>query len=776
MSTRNYRSLRALGATILLTAPALTLAQGNLIEEIVVTAQKREQSLQDTAVAVTAVSGDDLLANSVYDISRLEVLAPGLQFGISGNDPRPAMRGARTQQVEANDVAVAFYTDGLYRPRHGQALAGFVDVNRVEVLRGPQGTLFGRNSLGGLIHVISNKPNVGGNDFGVTLTAGDYSQVRGEGYANVAFGDSAALRVAGVREKRDPYVENSLIGDSGGLKDADMSYYRAQFTVATSDNFDLTFRAEQWDDNSNGNGDFGYKVLGIPVNLETGLTNGTDGVLRPRIGRSTECVSTCGRFGAGLDETATGGGNTVAPSISDEYTIARDARPQREVEEATFAFEMNWSLSFADLKVTVASMDYEELRLADSDLSYYNSLLAGNEIESETTSQEIQLTSSGDGPLEWVVGAYFFQEDLDNAFLWQDLSTVENNVPVAPLNQWASWMNQIRLETDSTAFYAQGTYSITDTFRLTAGVRHTEDERDWDIYGQNPDDLSAPSFTVLEVSDASDDWSKATWKAGFEYDVSEATFIYAHVSTGFLAGNAQGAFSEDGSYDEQEVTAYEFGSKMVLSDGSLVLNASLYFNDYEDLLSTRFQDAGGTSLAFSDNAGEIKAIGLEVEADWAPTDELRISGNLALQNAEYGDFITPNVYQEGGETINGVENLFDLDGEQVQLSPDVTLTLIGSYDFVLSGGSIIQPSITFYYSDEYRADDALFFYAEQDSFTKTDLSIAWISSDGKWGIRGFANNIENEATLTKVTRYGGDVAIADYAAPRTWGMSFRYQY
>ena len=133
-------------------------AQGAL-EEIVVTAQKRDQSLQDVSVAVTAVSGDEIKALGITDAFRLEILAPGLHLGMSGADPRPALRGARTQQVEANDVAVSFYTDGLYRPRHGQALAGFVDVDRVEVLRGPQGTLFGRNSFGGLIHVISNRPD-----------------------------------------------------------------------------------------------------------------------------------------------------------------------------------------------------------------------------------------------------------------------------------------------------------------------------------------------------------------------------------------------------------------------------------------------------------------------------------------------------------------------------------------------------------------------------------------------------------------------------------------
>ncbi len=766
-------SLMLFAATAIL--PGTAFAQG-AIEEVVVTAQKREQSLQDTSVAVTAISGSDLSASGIFDISRLEVLAPGLQLGLSGNDPRPAMRGARTQQVEANDVAVAFYTDGLYRPRHGQALAGFVDVNRVEVLRGPQGTLFGRNSLGGLIHVISNKPDFDETDFGLSLTGGDFSLIRAEGFFNAPFSDAAAIRFAGVRETRDPYVKNTILGDAGGLKDADMSYLRGQFAILASDTVELTLRAEYWKDDSNGNGDFGYKVLGVPVNPATGLTNGTTGVLQPRIGQSTACAATCGRAGAGLDQSSVGGGNTAAPTIADPYTIARDARPVREVEETTLGGELNWGLGFADVKISLAYMDYSELRLADADLSAFNSLLAGNDISSETTSQEIQLTSTNDGRLEWVAGFYFFQEDLTNAFLWQDISTLVNNVPDQEINQWAPWLRQIRLDTQSAAIYAQGTYSLTDRLRVLAGLRYTDDDRSWDIFSPDPSDLSRPNFTVLQLSDARGEWSRTTWKAGVEFDVSDDAFVYGHVSTGFLAGNAQGAFNGAGTYDEQLVTAYEVGSKNVLADGRIVLNASLYYNEFEDLLSTRFVDTGGTTLAFTDNAGEITALGLEIEADWLPTDELRLGARISLQNAEYGEFIQPNVFQEGGQTINGIGNLFNLDGNQVQMSPDVTATLLGSYDFELAGGALLRPAITLYYSSDYRADDALFFFANQDSFTKTDVSISWLSPDRIWSARAYVNNIENEATLMKATRFGGDVAIADYATPRTYGITINYNY
>ncbi len=552
------------------------------IEEIVVTAEKRSESIQDVPLAVTAISGDQVVALGITDAFRLEAMAPGLNLGLSGNDPRPTLRGARTQQVEANDVAVAFYTDGLYRPRHGQALASFVDVERVEVLRGPQGTLFGRNSFGGLIHIISKKPDFAESAYGGAVTIGDYSRVKGEGYLNMPMSDTAAFRLSAMREVRDPYVENSFIGDAGGLKDADTTYVRGQLAFEPSETWDVNLRLEYWRDDSNGNGAFGYKAVGVPVNLATGLTNGVTGEMRQRIGRSDECVGTCGRAGAGFDFVATPGLDTAQPTIADPYTIADDTVKIRGLEETTFAADANFGLSFADLKVTLAYMDYTELRWDDCDLSTYAAIECGNDIASETTMQEFQLTSNSDGNLEWVAGLFFLQEELENAFLWRDLATLVNNVPVSPpdLNAYASWANQIRVDTSSAAIYGQATYSFTDTVRGIAGVRYTDDERDWQIFGQDPNDLSVLNFNVLEVPDGTGSWDRVTWKIGVEMDVNDSSMAYATASTGFLAGNQQGAFNGTNFYDEQLVTAFEIGSKNLLMDGRMLVSASLYYLEY----------------------------------------------------------------------------------------------------------------------------------------------------------------------------------------------------
>lgn len=751
-----------------------------VLEEVVVTAQKREQSLQDVSVAVTAVSGKDLVDLGVTDAFRLDVLAPGLQLGLSGADPRPALRGARTQQVEANDVAISFYTDNLYRPRHGQALAGFVDVDRVEVLRGPQGTLFGRNSFGGLIHVISNQPEFNKVDYGAAVTGGDYEQIRGEGFINVPIGEMAAFRLAGVREHRDPYVRNVTVGDRGGLKDADAGYVRGLLSIAPTDLVDINLRAEYWKDGSNGNGHFGYFVEGIPVNLDTGQTNGVTGTMRPRVGRSDECAVTCGRYGAGLDLAATPGLDTAAPTLSDPHRIADDTIPERDLEELTLAGDFSMDLGFATLKVMLAWMDYEEYRWADCDLSPYPSNACGNDITSDTAQQEMQLTSSPGSDLQWVAGMFFLQEDLTNAFLWQDFhTTFANNAPVPgaePVNLYASWANQIQVDSSSMAAYGQASYAITDNMRIIGGIRYTDDEREWKIYGQNPNDLSRIDFSVLEVPDGRGAWDKITWKAGAELDLGENSMMYFTASTGFLAGNQQGAFQGTNSYDEQTVTAYEIGSKNLFAGGRLLFNASLYYNEYEDLLATRFVDTGVTTLAFTDNAGEIDAYGAELEIDWAATDQLQLGARIALQDVQYGDFVLPNVYTEGGITISGVADQFQLDGLQVQNSPDITATLLGSYHIDLGDMGSLRPAVTIYISDDYRADDSPWSYGNQDSFTKTDLSLTWRSLNQDWSVRAFVHNVEDEVVLLKATRFGGDVAITDYGPPRTWGVTLGYRY
>ncbi len=814
--------LRCVVATLALTSYQLW-AQEAALDEIIVTAQKREENLQDVSISVTAISGADLVRARVTQLEQLDALVPGLQWHATGGDVGFAMRGAVTAQVEANDPSISFYTDGIVRPRHGMANASLVDMERIEVLRGPQGTLFGRNSYGGAINVISNKPELGETDVGIGVTAGNYNLLRTEGFVNFPLGDSAALRVTGVDETRDPYVENTAIGKTGGLKDADYSYLRAQLLVQTSDNVSVVFRAESWEDHSQGSSAFGYKPLGCPID-SNGLTNGVDGTFNGFIGEDPGGAA-CGKFGAGNGaappDPLFGSGNT--PTNPDPYQIQTDIEPFRDISESTFATTLDFTGSdVADLKVTLAYIDYEEIRWADNDFSPYDSQSAGNEITSSVTSQEFTFSSKGDGRLQWTAGLYFLQEDLDNVFLFMDhrgaygidiysLDPATNapdlTIPVS--FSWASFMQEIRIETRSQAVYGQGTFAVTDNFRLVAGLRYTDDERDWDIwglpgvtfgfcgpqslpggsdpgcligdseiYGNYPGDVSVLRFSQPLLLDSHHTWDNTDWRAGLEFGLGENAMAYATASTGFLSGNAKSAFDGGDTYDQRTVEAIEIGLKSTLADGRLRLNIAVYDNQYEDLLGTTFRVVGGTVLATQDNAGDSEATGIEIEADWAPSDQWYLGLRMNVQDATYVNFTQANQFEAGGidnpAPLTGQH--FVMDGKQVRNSPDLTMTFLLSYDIDMGDKGTLTPYLTIYYSDDYVTFDRPFFYSQQESFTKSDFSLNWVSRDGDWTAQAFVRNIEDEATLTDTTVFGQNLAIADYDAPRMYGFRLAYNF
>lgn len=738
------------------------------VEIVQVTATKRVKSILDVPLSVTAIGSKQLQRYNITDVTNLDTQVPGLNMSYSGNDVRPAIRGARTEQVEANDVAVAFYSNGVYRPRHGQALAGFLDVDRVEVLRGPQGTLFGRNAFGGAINIIAKTPELGVTSFGAAATLGNYDRQRFEGMANVSVTNDLALRITGLVDTRDPFVENPT-NPEAGLKDLDTDYFRVQAAYNVSDATTLNIRFDRWRDNSNGTGDFGYHALGVPVDPTTGLTSLT-APLSPRIGQGDNGF---GRFGAGRNETA-------QPVSNDPFVINIDFQPQRDIESDDIIVELNSLTSFGELKITGASQQYKESRLMDGDLSFNPVTVNGNRIDSSTDSVEIQLSSLSTASFEWVAGLFYLNEDLDNAFLSRREFAVnpDTNLPnlEEPINLWEPWLNEIRLETRSLAAYAQADFTLNDVFTLVAGLRYTDDSREWDIFGQNPDNRDVLDFNVLEVEDASGDWNKLTWRLGINAKLTPNSLAFASVSTGFLAGNAQGAFRGDQTYDEQEVTAYEIGYKTSFLDRKMRVQLAAYYNDFEDLLSTRFDDINGTAVAVFGNAGAIEAKGIEAEVNWNVTPNWELTLLATLTDAQYGDFVTPNPLASGGETINGVDNLLQLDGEQVQQTPDYTLTLQSSYYIELGDNGTLQPSVSVYVTDDYRTNDLPWVYGTQDGYARVDASITWMSRSGDLSVQAFANNLTDEEILVRTVRFGGDIIVGDYAPPATYGVRAGYRF
>ena len=801
----------AVSAALVPQAQAQEAEDSAMLEEVIVTATKRAANVQDIPIAVTAVTGLELVDLQINNVLQLEKVVPGMKLLNRGNDPMIIIRGAGT--AGTNDVAVPIYVDGLYRPRFGQALASYIDLERVEVLRGPQGTLFGRNTLGGLVNLISNKPNPEAFDAGGAITLGDYSLLKFEGMVNIPLGEDWALRIAASDTKRDPYVED-IYNKKGGLKDADNTYARGQLMWEPSETFDIMLTATYWKDTANGNADYAYNVLGIPVNPETQKTNGIDGVMDPRQG--TRDGWSGGRSQAGQwpeDWTA---------YTTDPRKIANDYAPWRDIKETSVSLTMNWDVGFADLRAVIGSFDYEETRMSDSDISanptewarqnpdadpgnangpgYWQQcwsgpscgIIAGQRVVSNATQADINLNSNGDGNLQWTVGFFYYDDsgdgDTTHEFVWAYTDAANPQQP-----SWAHWLYQTHGGTKSTALYGQAEYSFTDRFRATAGLRYSNDKRntytqhvDWGpaVHGWGPGYYSDhlenpgsrfddwPSYVETDRSEVvKGDKSHTDWKLALQYDITDDVMLYGSGSTGYIAGAPKGGGSTQLT-EPNEVESFELGLKSFILNGSMRLNAALYHNDFDGLSTTTFVQQGGTILAQSAPGGSMTSKGLELEMDWQATEALNIKAGMAFDNSKLDKFSEQESrFEEGGDVVDDNGNRFyDLDGKTAKFSPDWTLNIGATYDIDMGKAGMLVPGVLFYHSDDYKTQNVEYFFAHQKAYSTWDLRLTWYAADRPISVQAYVLNATDELYKTETTVYSGNRAMADWSVPRTYGL------
>ena len=448
------------------------------IDEIIVTAQRREENLQDVPISVSAFGAKQIEDKGINDISRLEGLVPGFTFARSGVDARPAIRGVRTESVDVNaDTTIGFFIDGIYQSRASQATLGFVDLERVEVQRGPQGTLYGRNTFGGNISIVTAQPDLKDYAGGGDITIGKNNQVRITGFANVPINEKLGLRVAGAYEKSNGYVKNvNPVG--GNLFDEDSRYLRASLLAKPNDDLTIALKFDYSKRGGNGGSAFGYKLVGsyfnVPNNLQ--LFNATPIILNTRAGNRDGIIDPPLTIDAGVPIFAAG----------DPYRIDNDYPASLALRNYSGTSNIAYDLGPVTLKSITGLTDFKTTRTQDTDFS-------GNQIgadyqftSAKTFSQELQLISNDKGPLEYVVGAYYFKDRLNGTFINQQFPQIVRNVtPNITRAQAGGAYTELRARTESTAGYAQASYAITDQIKITAGVRYTRDKKDFKFANAN---------------------------------------------------------------------------------------------------------------------------------------------------------------------------------------------------------------------------------------------------------------------------------------------------
>jgi outer membrane receptor protein involved in Fe transport len=729
----------------------------NILEEVIVTASKREASVQDLAMSVTAIGMEALKEAEITDISRLDTLVPGLQFASSGNEVRLALRGTRQNNVGTEgEQAVGIFEDGVYVPTSTQAMGSYLDINRIEVLRGPQGTLYGRNTFGGTINIVTNDPQTDEFTGHVSALYGDYDRVRLEGVVNIPLGESFALRLAALSDNHDGYIINTwLPGTSDDLNDRDDTVVRLGAKWFATENFTAKLKVTYNDRKSNGSAIWGYQQIGGYIDGE--FLPGNQIPIDPSLPQPTE------------------------NSDQGPWRIARDQKSNADIENKVYTLNLDWDFpDFAILRFIGNITELDGEQNYDPDYSdggdSLNSGFTGWISSQDTWSTELQLVSNTDGRVDWMLGLYYYDQKAN--WNWLDLEDGVFSVP--------HWDNSGDYLSDSFGAFGNATFSLNDRTRLIGGLRYAEDSKqqrdllDWNVF---------PPVGIPN-SGAEGKWDKWLWKAGMEFDINDDMMTYFTASTGYRAGGINPAIEGIPlTYDPESLIAYEGGLKSVLLDGGMTLNIAAYYNDFTDMQAQSFKAEDVGVLEFTENGGAVDVKGIEVEMNWVPGGDSNwnVGAQMSLMDADFGDYTIGKIFGVGDlggrqDLDNPDEPALQLEGMSPAMSPKFTFGTQVSYNWMLENNGVITPYVQLYYSSSYYGFDLNMPGNKQDSFARWDVKLAWDSPSGAISLDAFVLNLTDEEVFNRALIFNPSSAPllgsiqTNWYNPRTWGVSLRYNF
>ncbi|PXA86557.1 hypothetical protein DMC47_34465 [Nostoc sp. 3335mG] len=723
------------------------------IGDIVVTAQRREERLQNVPVSITAFNQDALTKTDTRDLTRLEQFTPGLTFGQSGFDFKPAIRGAATLDVDTNSATpIGFYVDDIYQTLAVEASQPFVDVSSVEVDRGPQGTLFGRNTSGGAIAVRNNLPGKIF-DAGLNLTYGNYDRKQVNGFVSVPITDRLGVRIAGQYENRDGYIKN-VVDPGNDLYNRRSRYLRGTVRWTPTDRLEVTLRGTIWHEGGTGAIAYGYQNGGLLVDPATGVgdLNGTplyfythevlDGV--PDIPGSAACTGSCRDVGV---RTPAG-----------PFEWAGQYKPSGRIQLYSTSGQLRWANDDIFLR-SITSYEHFEYSSNSGATIGPSVTTYDQQRNTNTITQEFQIGGVSTKPIQWIAGLYYYRDrDYENFIIYDPTYYC---------------CGPTRNPTNSYAAYGQVSYDITSKLRLTAGARYTIDKR-----RQNAESV----FYTLPVTDPSTtlptsagvqhkDFKRLTWRAGADYSITSANMLYASVSTGFRAGGFNSASLQNPSvpatFGPERVIAYEIGSKNRFWDNRIQLNIAAYYNKFRNLqVPTTFPlpPPSISVVSASLNAGAARAYGVEIEGIFKPTRDFTINATANFVNAKYTDYR----YLGAPSRFYPTEEQ-DLSGNEIPDTPRQKFTVGAQYDIRIDGFGTITPQANALISSHFYNTSYNSVLDIQHHYTTLDASLGWTSEDGRIGVQAFGTNLTNKAVLNSA-EFGSQTLITSYNQPRFYGV------
>ncbi|MDE1149195.1 MAG: TonB-dependent receptor [Azospirillaceae bacterium] len=654
----------------------------NGIQEIVVTAQKRSENAQNVPIAITALNPEAMAAAGVTDTSDLKSLTPGLNFNTNlGGFGQPRVRGVGTTATGPGiENPVATYVDGVYIGSSAGALFALNDVEQVAVLKGPQGTLFGRNATGGLIQVTTKEPT---QDFHADVegTYGNYDTFQGSAFLSGGITDTVAVSLAALREdQRDGYGKNLYNGQD--VQNHDQSAVRAKIL---------------WKPDAD------TKFL-LSADYET--YHAADPAIR------TYGLTTLG--------TPTPGG---------PYDIDLDVQPFLQTRQWGTSLTAQHDFDNVEVLSITAYRNSYFHTIFDADQIPVTGLVLNETQRDQQFSQELQVQSIGDGPFKWTAGLYYFW----SKGLYDPLSTSGAflSSPTFPLTRTDLYVDQ---SLNSYAGFAQGTYALDDATNLTAGLRYTVDQR---AITENQT-LTVAGFPVAEAPvDDAKTFDKLTWRLSLDHRFSPELLGYISYNRGFKSGSfAPDTFPVE-ALKPETLDAYEVGLKSDLWDRRLRVNVSAFYYDQTNLQVN--QIVQGVLLVY--NASGATSYGMDADVQFQATSHLTLNAGLSLLHARYKEF--ENAFElfplaTGGNSFDQNGNAT---GKQLQNTPAVTVNAGASYDIPTAVGKFTLAG-NYYYNGGYYADPQN--RTRQNSYNTLDASLTWASNDGQYTARLWGKNLTDE--------------------------------
>jgi len=771
---------------------------GFALEEITVTARKREENLQNTPVAISAFSASELEHRQISSSDQLADITPNLTFDSyapsSGQNASSQIyiRGIGQSDFTAvTDPGVGLYVDGVYYARSFGGTLDFLDLERIEILRGPQGSLFGRNTIGGAIALHTKRPDaeLAGS---IELQLGDDDKRYVTADVNVPLADGFYSKFSVTSRKRDGYVDRVQLAarqisgtaaptDGSDLGDDDSRSARASFVWEASENLDFFLSLDYTDEDENG-----APATSMGLNDEQTFPSHTN--------RFENGLAGLGNCPLAPPPTAPGPANSTNNNFMclndtwrrDPFQSEGTAEVTSELTMWGISLETNWAVGDTmNIKSITAFRDIDAYSARDADGTPYRVFHTQDPFEQDQFSQELQFSGATEA-LKWLVGVYYFEEEAENP-----------NPVQFPLPTIGAIISGGRVDNDNYAVFGQLTYNLTYQWALTAGIRYTDETKRFfpfsfadGFYVQGgpgspfvryldcptgaeagcagvPGRLFTDGDRLIPEGEYTREFDDVTPMLNLAYQANEDVLLYVSYSEGFKSGGFDQRFNVafpqgPTSFEPETAKTFELGMKSTWLDNSLRLNASAFSTDYEDIQIIVRQ--GFAPITF--NAGEADIQGIELEATWIPNSAWIIQANLGVLDAEYTS-LDASVQTVGISINHSLPQISDLSG-------NLGIAYTGQI-----GQWSVTPRVDWSYTDDVFNNAVNTPQLFQESHDLINAALIIESEDGNWEFRLAGRNLGDETILVSgASGYatGSGYTAGNYAREQEWTVSAKYRF